>query len=258
MPEGDTIRRAAERMGALLLGRVPEEILTPHPRHRMDRWPQALAGRAVRAVDAHGKHLFVRFEGDLTLHSHLRMSGLWFVCREGARWRRAPWHAWLVVRIDGWEIVQFDGPVLELLSDRRARTDPRLLSLGQDVLGADFDRARFLTALRRGDPARRVGEALLDQRVVAGIGNVWKSELCFATGIDPWRALGELEDEEALALIDLARELMPHSVSEGRRARPQAVYRRGGRPCPRCGAPIRQRGQGETNRTTYWCARCQR
>ena len=110
MPEGDTIHRAAERIRGVLEARVPEEILTPHPRHRADRWPERLRERAVRAVEAKGKHLLVRFEGDLTLHSHLRMSGLWVVCREGQGWQRAARRAWLVMRCEGWEVVEFDGP----------------------------------------------------------------------------------------------------------------------------------------------------
>src|SRR5881296_3114783 len=104
MPEGDTIHNAARRMRAVLLDRVPEEISTPHPRHAADCWPQRLAGRAVRAVDAHGKHLFVRFDGDLTLHSHLRMTGAWGVYGHGERWRRAPSRAWLVIRTGDHEV----------------------------------------------------------------------------------------------------------------------------------------------------------
>jgi endonuclease-8 len=258
MPEGDTIHRAAERIRAVLQGRVPEQILTPHPRHDLDRWPQRLAGRAVHSVDAHGKHLFLRFEGELTMHSHLRMSGLWLVCREGQRWRRAPRRAWLVLRCAGWEVVEFDGPVLELISDFRARNDPRLAALGQDILGEDFDTNRYLARLRSNDPMRPVGDALLDQQIVAGIGNLWKAELCFATAIDPWRSVCAVSDEEAIELVMLARELMRKAVEGGHRARPHAVYKRAGRPCPRCGAIVRQRGQGESNRATFWCAGCQR
>jgi endonuclease VIII len=257
MPEGDTIHHAAERIRAALLGRVPEEILTPHPRHRLAGWPEQLHGRALRSVDAHGKHLFLRFEGDLTLHSHLRMSGLWGVYQRGARWRRAPGRAWLVMRRGDWEVVQFDGPVLELTSDARVRSDPRLASLGQDVLDQYFDQERFLARLRSNDPARPIGEALLDQRNAAGIGNLWKSELCFATGIDPWRVLGAVSDEEAVGLVALAHELMGRSAREGFKARPRAVYKRAGLPCPRCRTIIRQRGQGDDNRSTYWCPGCQ-
>jgi endonuclease VIII len=258
MPEGDTIHRAAARIGAVLVRRVPERILTPQPRHAADRWPERLAGRAVRAVDAHGKHLFVRFEGGLTLHSHLRMTGAWGVHREGERWRRAARRAWLVLRCGGWEVVEFDGPVLVLMSDARTRSDPRLATLGQDVLGERFDVERFLRLLRREDPGRPIGDALLDQRMVAGIGNVWKSETCFAAGIDPWRPLGKVSDEEALALLGFAREHMRSSARDGPGARPGAVYGRAGRPCPRCGSPIHRRGQGENNRQTFWCPGCQR
>lgn len=258
MPEGDTIHVAAARISAVLHERVPEEILTPQPRHRADRWPERLAGRAVRSVEAHGKHLFLRFEGELTLHSHLRMTGAWGVHREGERWKRAARRAWLVIRCGEWSVVEFDGPVLELMKDSRTRTDRRLTGLGQDVIGERFDRASFLHALRSQDPGRGVGDALLDQRIVAGIGNVWKSESCFAAGIDPWRPLERLGDEEAVALLDFARVRMRASADgDGFSARPRAVYRRAGLPCPRCGTLVRQRAQGENARLTYWCPGCQ-
>src|SRR5918999_1089047 len=139
MPEGDTIHNAARRLSAALVGREIVSIETPQPRHALDRWPERLAGRGVRAVDAHGKHLFVRFEGDLTLHSHLRMGGKWGVYRRGERWRRSPQRAWLVIRTPDHEVVQFDGPVLELMTDSRTRFDQRLASLGPDVLADEFD-----------------------------------------------------------------------------------------------------------------------
>jgi endonuclease-8 len=257
MPEGDTIHYAAARLRTVLATRVPEEILTPQPRHALDRWSERLAGRVVLAVDAHGKHLFLRFEGDLTLHSHLRMTGAWGVYRDGQRWRRAARRAWLVLRCEGWEAVQFDGPVLELMSESRTRLDRQLAALGQDVLGEHFDTERFLRRLRSGDPQRPIGDALLDQNVVAGIGNVWKAETCFAVGVDPWRTVAEIRDEEAVALIGFAREHMRRSAREGPGARPHAVYKRAGLPCRRCGSPIRQRGQGEHNRLTFWCLGCQ-
>ncbi len=259
MPEGDTIHHAARRIRAVLLERVPEQILTPHPRHRMDRWPERLAGRAVRAVDAHGKHLFVRFDGDLTLHSHLRMTGSWGVHREGARWKRARRRAWLVMRSGEWEVVQFDGPVLELMRESRTRFDRRLAALGQDVIGASFDEQEFLRRVRADDPARTIGDALLDQRIVAGIGNVWKSESCFAAAINPWRPLAGIADEEAVAIVRFARERMRESADgDGFSSRPRAVYNRAGMPCERCATPIRRHGQGDDNRLTYWCPGCQR
>jgi endonuclease VIII len=257
MPEGDTIHYAAAQIGAVLAMRVPEQILTPHPRHGLDRWPERLSGRAVCSVDARGKHLFVRFEGELTLHSHLRMTGAWGVYREGQRWRRGAHRAWLVLRCEGWEVVQFDGPVLELLRDSRTRFDRGLAMLGQDVLGEHFDAGRFLARLHASDQRLTIGDALLDQRMVAGIGNLWKAETCFAVGIDPWRPVAEVRDEEAVALLDFARTHMQRSAREGPGARPRAVYKRAGLPCPRCGATIRQRGQGEHNRLTFWCPACQ-
>jgi endonuclease-8 len=257
MPEGDTIHHAAARIRAVLERRVPDELLTPHPRHRLDRWPDRLAGRAVRAVDVHGKHMFARFDGRLTLHSHLRMTGAWDVHRAGERWRRAARRAWLVLRCDGWEIVQFDGPVLELMPDARTRSHPQLAALGQDILGEGFDTARLLSRLRGDDPARTVGDALIDQHNVAGIGNVWKSESCFAAAVSPWRTLAETPDEELLAIVGFARERMRVSAREGFAARPRAVYARAGQPCTRCGASIRQRAQGANGRLTFWCPGCQ-
>jgi endonuclease-8 len=256
MPEGDTILSAARRVGEALVGQPIVEIETPQPRHALDRWPERLGGRAVRSVDARGKHLFIRFEGDLTLHSHLRMTGQWGVYRRGERWRRSPGRAWLVIRTEQHEVVEFDGPVLELMTDSRTRFDRRLAALGPDVLAADFDDRRFLELLRADDPSRGIGDALLDQRNVAGIGNMWKAEGCFLAGVDPWRRVDELSDAEALAVVRELRPLMQASA-EGRRVPRRWVYDRAGLPCRRCDTRIRARGQGDDNRTTYWCPSCQ-
>ena len=255
MPEGDTIHRAARRIKEALVGREIVEIETPHPRHRLDRWPDRLAGHAVRAVDARGKHLFLRFEGDLTLHSHLRMGGLWSVHRRGERWRRSPRRAWLVIRTPEHEVVQFDGPVLELLTDARTRFDPRLAELGPDLLAEDFDEQRFIRRLREDDQTRPFGDALLDQRNVAGLGNIWRAEACFHARVDPHRRTSEVSDDEALAAIRAVQPLMTRSAA-GEWPKPN-VYKRSGRPCPRCGTPIRSRGIGDDNRTAYWCPGCQ-
>jgi endonuclease-8 len=258
MPEGDTIHRTANLIRAALAGRVPDEIATPQPRHAADRWPERLAGREVASVDAHGKHLFVRFAGDLTLHSHLRMTGAWGVYEPGRRWGRSPRRAWLVVRAAGTEVVQFDGPVLELMTESRTRFDQRIAGLGPDVLAAELDEAAFLRRLREDDPTRPIGDALLDQRTIAGLGTIWRSEGCFAAGVDPARPAGAVSDAEALAIVRAARPLMQRSVADGHPAVTMEVYGRTGRPCPRCGAPIRRRGLGDGNRPTYWCPACQR
>ena len=257
MPEGDTIHYAARRIRPLVEGRVPQ-IEHPHPRLRGERWPEKLAGRAVTRVDARGKHLFVRFEGDLAIHSHLRMTGSWGTYRPGQRWRRARGRAWLVLRTGEGEVVQFDGPVLELLTESRTRSDRRLAMLGPDVLAPELDETEVVRRLRADDQTRPIGDALLDQRTIAGIGNLWTCEGCFAAAIDPWRATGRVSDDEALAIIRAARPRMQQSALDGLQDAHRVIYGKAGRPCPRCGTPIRSRGQGDDNRLTYWCAECQR
>jgi endonuclease-8 len=258
MPEGDTIHYAANRIRPILVGEVPDELTTPHPRFTHDRWPERLAGRAVESVDAHGKHLFIRFAGDLVIHSHLRMTGSWGTYRDGQRWRRSPRRAWLVIRNRGHAVVQFDGPLLELMTESRTRFDRRLAALGPDILAEEMDEPRFLRRLREDDPTRPIGDALLDQRTVAGIGNLWKVEGCWLAGVDPWRPVGEVSDDEALAIVRECRPRMQQSARDGMQDKFRVVYGAAGRPCPRCGERIVQRQQGDGNRLTYWCPGCQR
>ena len=279
MPEGDTIHRAARRVGAALVGSEIRSIEMPQPRHGLDRWAERLTGRDVKAVDAHGKHLFVRFDGDLTLHSHLRMTGAWGVYGKGRRWSRSPRRAWLVLRAGDDEVVEFDGPVLELLTDGRTRFDRRLAALGPDVLAPEFDEHAFLKRLRGQPGKRQIGDALLDQRIVSGIGTVWKSEGCFLAGLSPWRPIPTVTDKQATSVIDAIRPLMKLSVERGgrivtweppepaepqrpprrpsRRERSTWVFERSGQPCRRCATTIRFRGQGDDNRNTFWCPGCQ-
>src|SRR5438067_2143488 len=233
MPEGDTIHRAARRVGAALVGSEIRSIEMPQPRHSRDRWAERLAGRDVRSVDAHGKHLFLRFDGDLTLHSHLRMGGSWGVYARGGRWHRAARRAWLVIRTDEHEVVQFDGPVLELMTEGRTRFDQRLAALGPDILAPELDEAKILRRLREDDPTRGIGEALLDQRNVAGIGNIWKSEGCFMAGVDPWRRVEDVSDDDALAIVRAVRPLMQRSAERWAPTKAN-VFKRAGLPCPRC------------------------
>ena len=165
--------------------------------------------------------------------------------------------AWLVITSNEHQVVQFDGPTLELITDGRSRFDQRLAALGPDVLAARFDVASFLKRLRHDDSGRPIGDALLDQRTIAGIGNLWKCEGCFAARIDPRRPAGSVSDDEALAVVRAARPGMQQSASDGMQDRHRTIYGRAGRPCPRCGEPLRSRGQGDDNRITYWCASCQ-
>jgi endonuclease VIII len=258
VPEGDSILWAATRMRPVLEGRVPDEISTPQRRHTADRWPERLSGRSVKRVRTHGKHLFLSFEGGLVLHSHLRMTGAWDVRAAGGRWIRSPRRAWLVLRCDEHEVVQFDGPVLELMTEGRSRFDQTLAGLGPDVLAESFELGRFLARLREDDQTRGFGEALLDQRNLAGIGNIWKSEGCWEAGISPWRAVHEVSDQQAAAFIDGVRPRMLRSGTQGPLTIDPRVYRRTGAPCPRCGGAVQARQQGDENRMTYWCPECQR
>jgi endonuclease-8 len=254
VPEGDTIHYAANRIRPVLEGRVPDELATPHPRFGRDRWPERLGGRAVTSVDALGKHLFLRFEGALVIHSHLRLTGKWRVRDAG---EPRPPRTWLALRRGDRQVLQLGGPVLELMTESRTRLDQRIAGLGPDILAGVFDEERFLRRLRGDDPTRPIGDALIDQRTVAGIGNLWKAEGCFAAAIDPWRRTGDVSDEEALAIVHACRPRMQESAASGMPERFATIYGRAGKPCPRCGATIQARGQWDDNRRTYWCPSCQ-
>jgi endonuclease-8 len=233
------------------------EVQHTHVRFSRDRWPQRLGGHTVTAIETHGKNLFIVFDHELLLHSHLRMTGVWDVRPVGGRWRRAPSRAWLVLRAGEHEVVQYDGPVLELMTAGRRRFDQRLAALGPDILAEQFDARSFLERWHATDQARTIGDALLDQRIVAGIGNLWKSECCWDAQVDPWRPVGSLSDQQVVALVEGIRPRMFVSGTQGQRAQRRLIYGRTGRPCPRCGTPVVSRGQGDANRTTYWCPGCQ-
>jgi endonuclease VIII len=264
VPEGDAILWAATRMRPVLEGHVPESVRMPAGRPGAlrgspgrERWPERLAGRTITAISTHGKNLFVHFEGGLLLHSHLKMTGSWGVYPEGRRWRRSPSRAWLVMSRAGYDVVQFDGPVLELITEGRRRFDQRLSALGPDILEREFKFDLFLARLRADDPTRPIGDALLDQRTIAGIGNIWKSEGCWEARIDPWRPVRQVSDAEAIAIVEGARPRMLQSGTKGPQHAREQVYRKAGRPCPRCGTPLRSKAQGDGNRMTYWCPGCQ-
>jgi endonuclease-8 len=260
VPEGDTIHYAASRIRPVLAGHVPEVLRTPHPRFAREGWEDKLAGRTVESVDAHGKNLFLRFEGGWVVHSHLKMTGSWRVFDRGRQWSRSPRRAWLVMSRAGRDVVQFDGPVLRLLHAGRARADPRIATLGPDILAPELDEERILANLRAGDPDRPIGDTLLDQRVLAGIGNLWKVEGCFLAEIDPWRPTRLVADDEVRRVLAETRPRMQLSARDGNQTRHRKIYGRANLPCPRCGpvARIRVRGQWDDNRPTFWCPRCQK
>jgi endonuclease VIII len=244
MPEGDSLHRAARKLQVLVGERVAVE--TPNARAAAAVSAATLDGRRLESVEAVGKNLLLRFEGGFVLRSHLRMSGRWQVVERGAPRHGRPW---LVLTGAEREALLWNGPVLEL-SARGTRR------LGPDILGEPPDLEAMVANLRGSHPSRELGDALLDQRLVAGIGNVWKVEALWHARLSPWLPLGDVSDEELERVLSEAARLMRGSLDRGRTAR--AVYKRAGRPCPRCGEPIRSRGQGDANRTAYWCPGCQR
>jgi endonuclease-8 len=245
MPEGDALHRAARRLQVLVGEKV--EVETPHPQAQVKRLSEKLDGRRLESVEAVGKNLLLRFEGGLTLRSHLRMRGRWQVRPRIGASRGRPW---LVLRGSDREAVLWNGPVLELHT-RGMRT------LGPDILAAPPDFDSMLARFRLADQGRAVGEALLDQRLVAGIGNLWKAEALWAAKVSPWCPLRDVSDDELLATLREAERQMRNSLERGKH-RGRAAYRRAGRACPRCGSLIRSRGQGDANRIAYWCPACQR
>ena len=243
MPEGDAIHRAARRLQPLVGEAV--EVETPHPQAAVKNLPERLSGRRLEAVEAVGKNLLLRFEGGLVLRSHLRMRGRWQLRPRNGNYRGRPW---LVLRGAEQEAVLWNGPVLEL-QGRGVRR------LGPDILADPPDFDAMLARLRLTEQSRELGDAVLDQRLIAGIGNAWKAEALWRARLSPWRKLGEVTDGELQSVLREAAQLMRSSL-EGHRER-KATYRRAGRPCPRCGTAIRSRGQGDDNRIAYWCPACQ-
>jgi endonuclease VIII len=246
MPEGDALHRAARRLQVLAGQRV--EVETPHPRAASKRLAERLDGRRLESVEAVGKHLLLRFEGGLVLRSHLRMNGRWRVERRGVERRGKPW---LVLRGAEHEAVLWNGPVLELTRD-----GGRVAQLGPDILATPPDYETMLARLRATPQTRAVGDAVLDQRLIAGIGNMWKAEALWSARVSPWRSLRDVSDDELRDVLATSARLMRGRLDG---ARPlHHVYRRAGRGCHRCGGVIRSYAQGENARIAYWCPGCQK
>lgn len=252
MAEGDTILRAKQRLADALVGQAVA-VSAPNPRGRA-AGVERLDGRTLAGIDAHGKHLLLDF-GDLVLHSHLGMSGSWHVYDRRACWRRPRSSAWAVLGGERQDAVQFGGPTLRVLPASRVAIDPQLARLGPDILAPALDLERILAKFRAADQSRTLGDALLDQRLTAGIGNIFKCEACFAARIDPGRPLADLSDDELRTVLEAARAQMLDAVELGDRHRFRIYKHRG--PCSRCRGPVRHRGQGDAARTTWWCGRCQ-
>jgi endonuclease-8 len=244
MPEGDTLHRAAHRLQVLVGQQL--EVETPHPRSRAAIDAAVLDGRRLDAVEAVGKNLVLRFDGGVVLRSHLRMGGRWSVRPRGEARVGRPW---LVLRGETAEGILWNGPVLELHT--RA-----LAPLGPDILSTPPDFDAMLGRPRRADSTRPLGEILQDQSLVAGIGNMWAAETLWHARLSPWLPLGDVPEPERRRVLETAATLMRGALAGTRRLGKQ-VHARAGRACRRCGTPIRSSGQGDANRTAYWCPTCQ-
>jgi endonuclease-8 len=253
VPEGDTILRAATQLGRALAGkRVTrfESVFTPLIKVDDDA---PLAGRTVERVHAVGKHLLMDFSGGLTLRTHMRMNGSWHIYRSGERWQRPHRDMRIVIETEDFVAVAFSVPVAEFL--RKPEQHRELRALGSDILTDDFDAAEARRRMRE-RPEEEIANVLLNQRVLCGIGNIYKSESLFLAGVNPFRHVATLSDEQLDTIIANARKLMRASVAGGRARR--WVYSRAGELCRRCGTPLAYRKQGTDARGTHWCPECQR
>jgi endonuclease VIII len=253
MPEGDTIFRTAETLRRWLGGR---EITSA--RSRVYGFPALrLIGMRVDGVDARGKHLLIRLDTGHVLHTHLRMSGSWHVYPADRPWRRPESQARLVIECDDRVAVCFNAPVVELLQPRAEGAHPSLGRLGPDVLADRLDVEEVRRRARTRPPELALGELLLDQQVVSGIGNIWRSEALFLEGRNPWTERQKLTDDDLDALVSTASSLMKASALSRGNGAEHWVYKRSGQPCRKCGTRIESRREGEHARTAYWCPACQ-
>lgn len=258
MPEGDTLHRTAAGLAPHLVGRAVTAARVRAGGPQVER----IVGATVETVEAVGKNLLIRFNNGLALRTHLRMNGSWHRYRPGEAWRRSPGRARLVLEVPGAVAVCFDAPVVELFETRAEAIHPTIARLGPDLLDPGWTEAHAAEAVRRlRDPARAgltISEALLDQRALAGIGNIWRNETLFAARVDPWARVGSLDEATLGRLVGTARRLLRASVGEVPGRMPMAAYRRAGRPCRRCGTVIRSGPLTSAQpRTTYWCPACQ-
>lgn len=223
-------------------------------------------GATVTAVEAKGKHLLVRFSSGVVLHTHMRMTGSWHVYPVGERWRKPRSQARAVITCGDRLAVCFSAPVVQVLADHEERIHPALRALGPDVLAPELDIDEVMRRARARPPDTLVGELLLDQTVLAGIGNIYRCEALFLEELDPWTSLAELDDATLRRLVTRARALIAGNAGPGApgvgdmRAGPGAawVYGRTGRPCRRCGTAVRSAPLGGQPRTAHWCPHCQR
>jgi endonuclease VIII len=272
LPEGDTIHRAAQTLHRVLAGQVVTRFESAYPALTRIDADHPIAGRTIESVSARGKHLLIAFSGDLVLHTHMRMNGSWHLYRPGDRWKRPAVDMRVLIATGNAVAVGFNVPIAELLSGRELERHRELRALGPDLVSASFDPAEAAARLReRGQEP--IADALLNQRVMAGIGNVFKSEILFMAKIDPFTRVADLDDETISRLIEIARTQLRANVAPRERTLAPArgrrttgslhpskglwVYGRAGQPCRTCGTRLEARKTGPDARLTYWCRSCQ-
>jgi endonuclease-8 len=272
MPEGDTVFRAARTLHNYMAGRLVTRFESVYPALTRVAEDHPIVGRTIESVTARGKHLLIAFSGGLVLRTHLRMNGSWHIYPTGGRWQRPAGDMRVLVATAEACAVGFNIPVAELLTTRDLARHAQLRALGPDLLADAFDRDEVIRRIRgrAGDP---IADVLLNQRVLAGIGNVFKSEILFLAGLDPFTPVSALLDADLERIVDISREQLTANVmarsqtltrATGRRTTRSLdpheklwVYSRGGKPCRRCGAVIQSRKTGLDARLTYWCPACQ-
>jgi len=262
MPEGDTIHRAAQVLNAALAGKRVTRFETVLP--QLDR--VAMEGRTIERVVAAGKNLIMDFSGDLHLRTHMRMHGSWHIYRPGERWRKRRDDMRIVIATDDYVAVAFNVPIAELHNSHSLARNDDMQRIGPDLIADDFDEAEAIRRIRE-RPDEEIAEVIVNQRVVSGIGNEFKSEVLFLAGIDPFALVREVGDAKLVDLLRGARKVMQMNVRKNRPGRASFValdpreklyvYGRGGKPCRRCGTAIAYAKQGRDVRGTYWCPRCQ-
>ena len=275
MPEGDTIYRSARTLERALGGKVVTGFRSMLPRLTRVHEDAPITGRTIESVTAAGKWMMIRFSGDLTLLTHMLMSGSWHIYKPGEKWFRKSYDMRIVIETKEYVAVGFMTPIAEFHTDKSLAERKGLKDLGQDVLAEEFDEAEAIESLRS-RPELEVGDALLNQSLMAGVGNIFKSEVCFACGIHPFRSMYTVTIEQAEKLVRTSRRFLQSNVTDKsddqivtytgarrttRRMRPDErlwVYGRDGMPCRKCGTTIERRKQGTDARITFWCPNCQR
>ena len=262
MPEGDTIHRAARTLHMALAGKTVTRFATVLPQLARIDEDAPLAGRTIESVEARGKNLLMHFSGDLHLRTHMRMHGSWHIYRPGERWRARRSDMRVVIETTEWVAVGFNIPVAEFYDERQED----LRKIGPDFAGETFDFDEAIARMRARNDSN-VADVLLNQRVVSGVGNEYKSEVLFVSGINPFAKVQQLSDEQLTTILRNARKLMLANIRKrdaGRNTtfsldprQDKYVFGRSGKPCRRCGTPIAYRKHGRDARGTYWCPKCQ-